>query len=88
MTGKQLKMWSWETVRRNWMEPAETENLPNSQKCLITLHIVGWVIIKTVSHETVHRNWIKLVATEKSVQQSEMFNNRLGNNKNCKNVNC
>ena len=44
MTGKQLKMWSRETVRRNRIEPAETENLPNSQKCLITLHIVGWVI--------------------------------------------
>ena len=49
MTGKQLKMWSWETVRRNWIEPAETENLSNSQKCLITLHIVGWVIIRDVS---------------------------------------
>ena len=48
MTGKQLKMWSRETVRRNRIEPAETENLPNSQKCLITLHIVGWVIIKNV----------------------------------------
>ena len=45
MTVKQLKMWSRETVRRNWIEPAETENLSNSQKCLITLHIVGWVII-------------------------------------------
>ena len=45
MTGKQLKMWSRETVRRNRIEPAETDNLSNSQKCLITLHIVGWVII-------------------------------------------
>ena len=39
-----LKMWSRETVRRNRIEAAETENLSNSQKCLITLHIVGWVI--------------------------------------------
>ena len=50
MTGKQLKMWSRETVRRNRIEPAERENLSNSQKCLITLHIVGWVIIKTVTY--------------------------------------
>ena len=28
VTGKQLKMWSRETVRRNRIEPAETENLP------------------------------------------------------------
>ena len=48
MTVKQLKMWSRETVRRNRIEPAETENLSNSQKCLITLHIVGWVIIENV----------------------------------------
>ena len=48
MTVKQLKMWSRETVRRNRIEPAETENLSNSQKCLITLHIVGWVIICSV----------------------------------------
>ena len=48
MTVQQLKMWSRETVRRNRIEPAETENLSNSQKCLITLHIVGWVIIKIV----------------------------------------
>ena len=48
MTVKQLKMWSRETVRLNRIEPAETENLSNSQKCLITLHIVGWVIIKNV----------------------------------------
>ena len=48
MTVQQLKMWSRETVRRNRIEPAETENLSNSQKCLITLHIVGWVIIKNV----------------------------------------
>ena len=41
-------MWSRETVRRNRIEPAETENLSNSQKCLITLHIVGWVIINVV----------------------------------------
>ena len=43
-----------------------------------------WETVKTVSHETVHRNRIKLVATEKGVKQSEMFNNsvysRLGNN--------
>ena len=48
MTVQQLKMWSRETVRLNRIEPAETENLSNSQKCLITLHIVGWVIIKNV----------------------------------------
>ena len=48
MTVKQLKMWSRETVRRNQIEPAETENLSNSQKCLITLHIVGWVIIRNI----------------------------------------
>ena len=53
MTGKQLKMWSRETVRRNRIEPAETENLSNIQKCLIALHIVslieGWVISQTGS---------------------------------------
>ena len=38
-------MWSRETVRGNRIEPAETDNLSNSQKCLITLHMVGWVII-------------------------------------------
>ena len=50
MTEKQLKMWSRETVRRNRIEPADTENLSNSQKCLITLHIVGWVINLSGSH--------------------------------------
>ena len=50
MTVKQLKMWSRETVRRNRNEPAETENLSNSQKCLITLHIVGWVIMSSVNN--------------------------------------
>ena len=50
MTVKQLKMWSRETVRRNRIEPAETENLSNSQKCLITLHRVGWVIKYTVAN--------------------------------------
>ena len=54
MTGKQLKMWSRETVRRNRIEPAETENLPNSQKCLITLHIVGWVINIVVTENDFH----------------------------------
>ena len=48
MTVQQLKMWSRETVRRNRIEPAETEYLSNSQKCLITLHIVGLVIILNV----------------------------------------
>ena len=60
MTGKQLKMWSRETVRLNRIEPAETENLSNSQQCLITLHIVGWVINKNIkmssfkSSENIH----------------------------------
>ena len=44
MTGKQLKMFSRGTVPRNRIEPTETEKLPNSQNCLITLYIVRWVI--------------------------------------------
>ena len=40
--------------------------LDNNQKCLITLYIVGWVIIKMLYHETVHRNRIKLAAIEKA----------------------
>ena len=37
-------MFHKERVPQSRMEPAETEKLPNSQKCLITLHIVVWVI--------------------------------------------
>ena len=46
----------WETVKNvvtgnsssKLDRTAETENLSNSQKCLKTLHIVGWVIKSTV----------------------------------------
>ena len=83
MTGKQLKMWSRETVRRNRIEPAETENLSNSQKCLITLHIVGWVIIKNVVPGNSSMKPDQTGGDGKGVKQSEMFNysvySRLGN---------
>ena len=45
--GKQLKLLSHETVHRNRIKLVATEKASNSQKFLITLYIVGWVIIKT-----------------------------------------
>ena len=39
-----VKMLSHETVHRNRIKPVATENTLNSQKCVITLFIVGWVI--------------------------------------------
>ena len=87
MTVKQLKMWSRETVRRNRIEPAETENLSNSQKCLITLHIVGWVIIKNVVTGNSSSKLDRTGRDGKFVKQSKMLNNsaysRLGNNIKC-----
>ena len=83
MTVQQLKMWSRETVRRNRIEPAETENLSNSQKCLITLHIVGWVIIKNVVTGNSSSKPDRTGRNGKFVKQSKMLNNsaysRLGN---------
>ena len=51
----------------------------------MSLFITLCVTLKILSHETVHGNQIKLVAMEKGVKQSKMFNNnfvysRLGNN--------
>ena len=51
VTGKQLKMLSHETVHRNWIKLVATEKALNSQKCLITLYIVGWVKISAGSLE-------------------------------------
>ena len=45
VTGKQLKMLSHETVHRNRIKLVATENALNSQKCLITLYIIGRVIM-------------------------------------------
>ena len=45
VAGKQLKMLYHETVLQNQIKLVATEKTLNSQKCLITLHIVGWVII-------------------------------------------
>ena len=44
-----VKMLPHETVHRNRIKLVATKKTLNSQKCLITLHIQGWVIIKTVS---------------------------------------
>ena len=41
-------MLSHETVLQNRIKLVATEKTLNSQKCLITLYIVGWVIIKNV----------------------------------------
>ena len=68
MTVQQLKMWSRETVRRNRIEPAETENLSNSQKCLITLHIVGWVIIGTIIHKNILNRFVNSAISQGSVE--------------------
>ena len=49
VTGKQLKILSHETVHRNRIKSVATEKVVNSQKCLVTLYIVGWVIKKEYS---------------------------------------
>ena len=53
VTGKQLKMLSHETVHQNHIKLVATENALNSQKCLITLYIVGWVIKVNVTMEVI-----------------------------------
>ena len=45
MTWKQLKLLSHETVHRKRIKLVAKEKVLNSQKCLITLYIVDWVII-------------------------------------------
>ena len=53
----------------NQIELAETEKLPNSQKCLIILHIVGWEIIKPVlsSHSKIAKT--KVLKTNGSLMK-------------------
>ena len=78
VTGKQLKMFSQGTVPRNRIELAETEKLPNSQKCLITLYIVPWVIIQNSSQNVSWNSSLKADPTGKDgkvAKQSKMLNN-------------
>ena len=50
VTGKQLKMLSHETVHRNRNQLVATEKAFNNPTHLITLHIVGWVIIRMITY--------------------------------------
>ena len=45
VSGKQLEMLSYKTVNRNRIKPVATQKAINSQKYLVTLYTVGWVII-------------------------------------------
>ena len=56
------------TVPLNWIKPAETEKLSNSQKCLLTLHIVGWVINCSVWHKWFNLSYRRLLA-ESALEQ-------------------
>ena len=57
VTGKQLEMLSHETVHRNRIKLVATKKALNSQKCLITLYIVGWVIIPVFGIQCGPESW-------------------------------
>ena len=44
MTRKTVKMFFKEAVHLNQIKLAPREKVLNSQKCLISLYVVGWVI--------------------------------------------
>ena len=48
-----VKILSHEILHRNRIKLVKKEMMLNSQKCLITLYIVDWVIIKTVESNSV-----------------------------------